>query len=151
MLIVLGADRMKGLIAEAVEQAGREAEEGARKRLVLLNSVTDLKKQIADLEIQRDKKQEEFARREREVEHKVGLERKRQEFEIAAAKRETGLAVREENLSADKDRFKTEMDFQRQLLESEVKSLRELVAEMLKRLPSAEIITTIGAPSPKKE
>jgi hypothetical protein len=99
----------------------------------------DLQKEIVKLEIERDKKLEEFARKEREVEHKIGLERKRQEFEITQAQRETTVKVREENLAADKERFKSEMEFQRKHLESEIQSLRELVGQMLKRLPSAEI------------
>lgn len=104
---------------------------------------TKLEKQIADLEINRDKKIEEYDRREREVEHKVGLERKRQEFEIVQAKRETEVKVREENLAADKERFKDEMEFQRKHLEGEIGSLRELVTQMLKRLPSAEIYAEV--------
>lgn len=60
--------------------------------------------------------------KKREVEHKVGLERKRQEFEIQQAKRETEVKVREENLAADKERFKAEMNFQREHLQSEIKS-----------------------------
>ena len=100
----------------------------------------DLKKEIVRLEIERDKKQEEWDRREREVEHKVGLERKRQEFEIEQAKKTTEVTIREENLKADKERFKAEMDFQRKHLESEIASLRTLVGQMLERLPSAHIM-----------
>jgi len=127
-----------------------KAVEGAVRRAYLntvaeVGSIVKLREEISKLEIDRAKKQEEFDRREREVEHKVGLERKRQEFEIQQAKRETTVGVREENLKADKERFKSEMDFQRKRLEEEVASLRELVGEMLKRLPSAEIIVNAGA------
>lgn len=131
-------------IKEAVAKAFESALQDAGSNLARAEKVGKLEKDISRLEIERDKKQEEFDRREREVEHKVGLERKRQEFEIEQAKRETTVAVREENLSADKERFKAEMDFQRKRLEGEVESLRTLVAQMLERLPSAEIIANVN-------
>lgn len=127
------------IISEATTKAIGDALGAAKDG----QKVVELKKQIAQLEIDRDKKNEEFDRREREVEHKVGLERKRQEFEIEQSRRETTVKVREENLSADKERFKAEMDFQRKHLESEIGSLRELVGKMLERLPSAEIIAEV--------
>lgn len=147
MRLFLGSDEQ---IAEMVEKAVRRAREDAADSMTELFGASAklkaLQQEVAKLEIERDKKQEEFARREREVEHKVGLERKRQEFEITQAKRETEVKVREQNLQADKDRFKAEMEFQRGHLQDEIKSLRELVGQMLQRLPSAEIIVsgTVG-------
>jgi multidrug resistance efflux pump len=132
MLRMISTKRIKNLVEDAVREAARQAEHGIER-------LAELRKKISDLEIDHARKKEEWDRREREVEHKVGLERKRQEFEIEQAKRETQTSVREENLKADKERFKSEMDFQRARLEEEVKSLRDLVAEMMKRLPSAEI------------
>lgn len=131
-------------IKRVVESAVVRALEQTRGQINSLSSIEDLKRQISQLEIDRDKKKEEFDRREREVEHKVGLERKRQEFEIEQAKRETTVKVREENLAADKDRFKSEMDFQRKHLEGEIGSLRTLVGQLLERVPSAEIFADIG-------
>lgn len=103
-------------------------------------SAVELRKQISQLEIDRDKKLEEFQRREREVEHKIGLERKRQEFEIEHAQKSTEVKVREENLAADKQRFKEEMEFQRKHLQGEIDSLRGLVGNLLERLPSAKMM-----------
>lgn len=130
-------------IQRAVDEALTKAAGDIHAGLGAAKDVLSLKKQVAELEIQRDKKLEEFSCREREVEHKVGLERKRQEFEIVQSKRETEVKVREENLSADKERFKQEMEFQRSHLEGEIKSLRDLVGQMLTRLPSAEIYATV--------
>jgi serine phosphatase RsbU (regulator of sigma subunit) len=143
-------DRLREVVREAVESVVRSANNSLEVAASKFRTVEDLeshiqklKTSVADLEIQKGKKDEEYARKEREIEHKVGLERKRQEQELTLAKRETSVAVREENLSKDQERFKEEMDFQRGRLEGEVASLRELVNEMLKRLPSAEIITNV--------
>ena len=127
----------KSSLVQSIRQAMNEALSDAE-------GVVALRRELAKLEIERDKKQEEWARREREIEHKVGLERKRQEFEIEQSKRETTTAVREENLKADKERFKAEMDFQRKRLEEEVGALRLLVGQMLERLPSAEIYADLS-------
>jgi hypothetical protein len=134
---------LKRVVRDAVETGYRSTVLGIEDHLADKRKVEELKKEISQLEIDKAKKTEEFACREREVEHKVGLERKRQEFEISQAKRETEVKVREENLAADKERFKDEMEFQRKHLEGEIGSLRELVTEMLKRLPSAEIYAEV--------
>ena len=95
-----------------------------------------LKKQVTDLEIQRAQKQEEWDRGDRELRHMIGLEKKRQEFEIDAAKQSTMLTVRQENLEADKKRFSEEMAFQRERFEKEVGYLKEMMADILARLPN---------------
>ena len=140
MWLAIGNSTLNKAIEEAITRVNKEAATLVND----LGKAAELRKEITRLEIERDKKQEEWSRREREVEHLVGLERKRQEFEISQAKRETEVKVREENLAADKERFKAEMNFQRERLSGEVESLRELVGEMLKRLPSAEIYARIG-------
>jgi hypothetical protein len=94
-----------------------------------------LRKQITDLEITQDRVKEQHAREKREVEHMVGLERNRQEVELQQAKRDTELRVREENLSADKDRFAAEITFQREHMQREVDRIERLMGEIVKRLP----------------
>jgi hypothetical protein len=66
----------------------------------------------------------------------VGLERKRQEFEISQSKREAIVAVREENLEADRQRFEEQMRFIMTRFETEVADQKGLMKEMLKRLPT---------------
>ena len=149
MLIIAGKNELERAVAGAVKQITGQAEAEAKTFLAKYKSVAELSAAIEDLKIEKGRREEEYARREREVEHKVGLERKRQEFEIAQAKRETTVAVREENLKADKERFKAEMDFQRKRLEEEVSSLRELVQKMMERLPSAEIYAELTPKSRK--
>ena len=130
---------LKLRVEQVVSKAVRESLASAEDRLTGYSKLEDLQKQITTLEIEKDRREEKYATREREIEHKVGLERKRQEFEIEHARKSTSVQIREENLSADKERFKAEMDFQRKRLEGEVASLRTLVEKMLERLPSAEI------------
>ena len=129
-------------ITEVVTEAVRKEMSNAASRLKEATSLGDrvqeLKKQVADLEIQRDKKKEEFDRREREVEHMVGLERKRQEFETDAAKRGATLDVREANLKADRDRFEKQMEFQNDRFTKEVVYLKELVERTLAAIPGTE-------------
>lgn len=105
----------------------------------LAKHVSELREQIETLKIEKARKDEEHARREREVEHKVGLERKRQEFEIAQAKREATVAVREENLKADRERFESQLKFHEKRFTEEVSYLKEMVGDVLKRLPTTEV------------
>lgn len=144
MLIIGGPAKLRELVAAAVEAANHKASTEAQTFMEKYRKIADLEKEVTRLTIEADRKKEEWERREREIEHKIGLERKRQEFEIQQAKRDTSVTVREENLKADKERFKAEMDFQRERLQGEVASLRELVTQMLQRLPSAEIYAEIG-------
>ena len=95
-----------------------------------------LKKKITDLEIQRSQKQEEWDKGDRELRHMIGLEKKRQEFEVEQARKETMVTLREENLVADKKRFGEEMTFQRERFEKEVTYLKDMMGAILERLPN---------------
>lgn len=101
----------------------------------LSDEVVNLKVQISTLEIDKAKLKEAHEREDRELRHMIGLEKKRQEFEVASAKRETELKVREENLAADKARFAEQMKFQTDRFEKEVGYLKEMVGQVLERLP----------------
>lgn len=102
----------------------------------LTAEIIALKKKVTDLEIQRSQKQEEWDRGDRELRHMIGLEKKRQEFEIEQARKETMVTLREENLAADKVRFSEEMKFQRERFEKEVGYLKEMMGSILERLPN---------------
>ncbi len=138
MLGFIGKDELREVVREAVDQVFEGDDEDDA------NTVSALREQIETLRIEKGRREEEIARKERDIEHKVGLERKRQEFEITQAKRETTVAVREENLTADKARFEEQMNFTRERFTTEVGYLKEMMGEMMKRLPSAEILATIG-------
>lgn len=130
------ADAMSDTIYERMTRAlGKELAalsevEAATARVV------DLQKQIATLEIQKAGLEEVFARKERETEHKLGLERTRQQQELALAKREATLSVREEALVADRKRFTEQLDFHEKRFTDEVGYLKELIGDLAARLPT---------------
>jgi|GEM_PF-1620824 len=117
----------------------RAEREAVREELDLADEIVELKRKIEDLKISEDRLTEKHKRERREVEHDVGLLRKRQEFEVESATRETELTVREENLAADKERFKGEMDFQRTELSKQIDYLKDLMEKVMERLPSASM------------
>lgn len=143
---VPASDKLEKRIESVVREVMTRAIEDTESFLSKLKSTFDigaqilkLKEELEVLKIEKGRKEEEFAKREREIEHKVGLERKRQEFEIKQAKREALVGVREENLKADQERFSEQLKFHEDRFSKEVGYLKEMLGEMLKRLPSAEI------------
>jgi hypothetical protein len=127
------------VVKETVERIVKNALQDAESALASAGKITKLREELETLRIEKGRKEEEFAKKEREIEHKVGLERKRQEFEIEQAKRETTVTVREENLSADRKRFEEQLEFHQTRFETEVKYLHEMAEKLMERLPSAEI------------
>ena len=109
------------------------------EKVRLKEEICDLKKKIVGLEIDEAKITEKHEREKRELEHMIGLEKKRQAFEVISSKRETAIDVRTENLTADKARFSEEVKFQRTRFEEEVKYLKEMMGEILERLPKIKI------------
>lgn len=108
----------------------------------LSEQVLKLKKEIADLEINKAKQAETHAREERELRHMIGLEKKRQEFEIQQAKRETELSVREGNLKAERERFEQHLKFNTDRFEKMETYLKEMMASILQRLPNINVELT---------
>ncbi len=129
-----------------------EAELASIKSMSDLSAkVKELREEMESLQAATARKQEEFDRRERDVEHKIGLERKRQELdqqrqamELSASKREAIVALREENLAADRKRFAEQMEFHDQRFTSEVSYLKDMLGDIVKRLPSAEIYADLS-------
>jgi hypothetical protein len=122
------------------EVAGLRGErDAAKEKLALTEEVGQLRTVITNLEITKSKLEEENERDKRETEHFVGLERKRSEFEKESAQREAVLAVREENLQADRDRFEEQMKFTTARFEQETDWLRKHMNEILTRLPSVSV------------
>ena len=142
-------------LASEIERLTREvAALRAEKKAItevreLEDKIVNLKKQVTDLEIVKDKKQEEFDRRDRELTHMIGLEKKRQEVETKQAKQEATLAVREENLAAERKEFDKQMKFREERFDGEVKYLKDLMEKILTRLPNVtvdrQIKETVGA------
>lgn len=124
------ADELAGLRAEIKAlRAERDSTE----------QVTKLKREIEQLKLEKDRLTEDNARKIRETEHKVGLLKTRQDHEVANARRETELEVREKNLAADKKRFETEMAFQREHMQREVDRFDGIAKALMERLPVIEV------------
>lgn len=113
--------------------------ESRREELKITNSYVVLKKKLTDLEIEYEKEKEKHEREKRDVEHMVGLERKRQEFEIGQAKREVTITVREENLAAERTRFEDHMTFMVKRFEEEAERREVLMKQILDRLPTVQV------------
>ena len=139
------------------EIAALTAERKAKsKELDLVKDVVSLKTQIQDLKIEKGKLQEDNDREKREVMHMVGLERKRQEFEaeqsrkgIETAKRDAVLGVREENLKAEREAFVKEMKFREERFTKEVSYLKDLMGQILERLPTVTVDRQISESTKK--
>ena len=102
------------------------------------------KRTLTDLQIEFDREKEKHEREKREVEHLVGLERKRSDWERTAAVTEARVAVREENLTATQDRFEEQMKFHSTRFEAEVGYLKEIMADVLARLPKTETLIKLS-------
>lgn len=137
-------EELRALRKSVAELKGER--DAVREEVSLADRIRALKEEITAKEIEKARLVEDHERETREVTHMVGLERKRQEFEaeqarkeIEFARTETTLAVREENLSADRARFEDEMKFTRERFEKEIGYLKELMVEVLGRLPTVSV------------
>lgn len=113
-------------------------------KVALDNEIVELTKKVAELGIKYDREKEKWDRERREVEHQVGLQRKRGEFETEAATRGAMLEVREENLAADKARFDEHVKFIEERFEQQFASLNELMGKFLERMPTTEQLIRVG-------
>ena len=142
---MLGLSRDERVLLKEIADLRRAIEDLTAKKsavereIELSDEIVRLKTQVSDLEIKKSQKQEEHDKQERELKHMIGLEKKRQEFEIAQAVRETTVRVREENLTADKARFEGQMRFQEERFKEEVGYLKEMMGDILKRLPTINV------------
>ena len=105
----------------------------------LPGQIVKLKTQISDLEVQRSRREEEVARQERELKHMIGLEKKRQEWEIEVAKKDTSLTVREGNLAAAQKRFEEQLAFNTDRFEKMESYLKDMMSNILERLPNVNV------------
>lgn len=148
MFIVIGKKPFTETLARLWEDAMARVQDelkGIKSVTDLAAKVKELRASLETLQIEKARKEEEYARKEREIEHKVGLERQRQEQELANAKREAIVSVREENLKADRDRFEAQMKFQEERFSTEVGYLKDVISDLAQRLPTANLTGTIGA------
>ena len=121
-----------------------------------LKRVKSLQEQISRLEIDKAKIVEDNDRKIRETTHMVGLERKRQEFEaeqarkgIEHARKEAILEVQAENLETERAAFVKEMKFREERFTQEVGYLKDLMTQILDRLPTVTVDRQITEKSTK--
>jgi hypothetical protein len=134
------AEELAGLRADIREL---RAEKDSTQQL------TKLHRDVETLKLEKGRLEEDNARRIRETEHKVGLLKTKQDHDVANAKRETKVEVREENLAADKQRFEDEMKFQRDHLQREVGRIEDILGKILERLPVIDVSLNGAAGSRK--
>ena len=121
-----------------------------------LKRVKSLQEQISRLEIDKAKIVEDNDRKIRETTHMVGLERKRQEFEaeqakkgIEHARKEAILEVQTENLETERAAFVKEMKFREERFTQEVGYLKDLMTQILDRLPTVTVDRQISETTKK--
>jgi hypothetical protein len=113
-------------------------------------SAIDLERQISKLQIDKDRLEEENARKLREATqdaemkvqaatHEAGLLLKEREFDVESARREAVLTVREGNLEAEQKRFEKDMAFQREHMQREVDRFDGIAKSLMERLPTIEV------------
>ncbi len=122
---------LENAIEKAVRGIVKDALNDAESILKDVKTVGDLRKQINNLEIDKGKIEEKNDKKERELEHKIGLEKKRQEQELEIGKREAIVTVKEENLTADKERFEGQLKFHEERFTEEVGYLKNIVGQVL--------------------
>ncbi len=134
----LELNRLAEVVKEQVSSIVGKAVKDATTSLGKLHQIGDLEKKVVelkdsiqDLEIGEKAIKADHAEQTRELEHKIGLEKTRQEQEIDLAKREAIVSVQEENLSADKERFEEQMDFIQKRFGEEVGYLKGIVGQVL--------------------
>ena len=115
------------------------------------------REEIETLKIEHAHKIEEYDRREREIEHKVGLQQQKQEHEKEMLQKEKELLSREAKVDAaeagnteQKKMHEAQIAFMEGKFEVFLGRLDTITQALIERLPSAEIIARIGeAPHPR--
>lgn len=146
-MFVIGGGELKDKLVDLFDQI----KNGYDSKLDRIQNYLDLSKEVENLREQRnqliiDKSliNEKYEKREREIEHKLGLERQRQEQELKLSIREQTVKIREENLTADRDRFSKEMEFVTKRFEQETGYLKDMIKPLLDALPKMTIKETVN-------
>lgn len=121
-------------------QGEKDAIDQAR---ALISEKLDLAAEVEQLKIEKSRKEEEFARERRELEHSTGLHRKQSEWERKQAVEEAKITVREENLSAERKRFEDQISFHKEQIKAEVDRMEKLIAGLMERLPTVTVEKSI--------
>lgn len=134
-------DRIGQLSKQVAELRGeRDAIEAARQ---LTEERTHLRDEIETLTIEKGRREEDFAREKREVEHATGLHRRQTEWERKKAVEEAKLEVQKGNLDAERVRFAEQIKFHKEQIKNEVDRLEKLLTALMERLPTVTVEKSI--------
>lgn len=122
-------------IKAAVDSALMEVTGALKEREELSKKVAELQETISKLKIQSEEVKAANARNEAEIEHRVGLHKKRVEFEIEQAKNNALIEVREQNLKKAEEGYEAQMRFNNERFEKEVGYLKDILTDLMGRLP----------------
>jgi hypothetical protein len=145
-MFVIGGKALERQIVELVDriQTGYDSKLDKIKNYLDLSAEVDkLRETVSFLRIDKSRIEEEFAKERREIEHKVGLVKLRQIEELKLAKKEAVLNAREAALVESEKRFGEQLRFHDERFQEQVNYLKDMVGQVLKRLPSAEIYTEV--------
>jgi homoaconitase/3-isopropylmalate dehydratase large subunit len=115
------------VVRRTIKEITLDTENKFEKMHSKFRTIESLEQEISKLKIDRSVIEE--------VTHKLGLERMRQEQDAKNNKKEMELSMREGNISAEEKRFKDQMEFERNQLEEQIKSLNVLVEKVFEKLP----------------
>jgi len=137
-------DLIRALSTEVTKLNGQIA--GRKQVIALTDDIARLKEEVTELQIARSKLDEEYARKERETEHKVGLakdqfdaEKKQHEKEFELSKREALLEVQRTNLAEDKRRFEEHIEFVENETREHMADIRGLLEQVMERIPVVSV------------
>jgi len=134
MIIFARESTLGNVVKNLVEKILTDANSEVKKlyeAVDLGNEVKSLRAEIAKLEIQESQINEKYAKREREIEHKLGLEKTRQVQDLEFGLREQKVKLQEENLTLDRKRFEENMKFTTDRFSTEVTYLKDMIQKLV--------------------
>jgi len=132
---------ISGIVKRTIKEITLDTENKFEAMHSKFRTIESLEQEISRLKIDKSVREEEFARKEREITHKLGLERIRQEQDALVNKRNIELDIREKNISVEEKRFVEQIEFQRKHLEGQITSLNSLVEKVFEQIPKVSYET----------
>jgi hypothetical protein len=145
-MFVIGGGKLETQLLKILADLDDRKNEGIEKiksYFSLSAEVLELREEKNGLIIDKNLIEEKYEKREREIEHKLGLERTRQEQELKLGLREQTVAIQEKNLVADRKRFEDQMQFHEKRFTEEVSYLKDMIKPLLEALPKMTIKETV--------
>lgn len=124
----------------STEVAGLRGErDSIGEELGLSREVQDLTKKVSNLEIRKSQYEEENARKEREIEHKLGLLEIQREKEREVEKREATVTAREESVNNKATQLEERIAFMTTSFDAHVARMEGVVDSIIDRIPKVNV------------